>query len=278
MTAADKTKMDGVEAGAQVNTVTSVAGKTGVVTLAKADVGLGNVDNTSDATKSVASAVTAGSANVLSTARTINGTSFNGSANITTVNWGTARNITIGSTTISVDGSAAISWTLADIGAQATLVSGTNIKTVNNESLLGSGNITINATSIIAVRTPTPLSPLTGATDVLPFPTLSANAYGNIFSSDTRAHRQFQVDLNTDDFSSPLYDAQQNADSHNVTLQLTPSTLYKWRCRDVAISGATSDWSAVQTFTTGAAYVNTPTFTVTGSPSSVPEQPVLSTA
>jgi len=33
------------------DSVTSVAGKTGVVTLTKADVGLGNVDNTSDATK-----------------------------------------------------------------------------------------------------------------------------------------------------------------------------------------------------------------------------------
>lgn len=36
--------------------VTSVAGKTGAVTLAKADVGLGNVDNTSDASKPVSSA------------------------------------------------------------------------------------------------------------------------------------------------------------------------------------------------------------------------------
>lgn len=36
--------------------VTSVAGKTGVVTLAKADVGLGNVDNTSDANKPVSTA------------------------------------------------------------------------------------------------------------------------------------------------------------------------------------------------------------------------------
>lgn len=56
MSAADKTKLDGVEAGAQVNTVTSVAGKTGAVTLAKADVGLGNVDNTSDANKPVSTA------------------------------------------------------------------------------------------------------------------------------------------------------------------------------------------------------------------------------
>ncbi len=47
------------------------------VTVTKSDVGLGNVDNSSDATKSVASATK------LTTARTINGASFDGSANIT---------------------------------------------------------------------------------------------------------------------------------------------------------------------------------------------------
>ena len=46
MSSADKSKLDGIAAGAQVNTVTSVAGKTGAVTLAKGDVGLGNVPNT----------------------------------------------------------------------------------------------------------------------------------------------------------------------------------------------------------------------------------------
>lgn len=61
----------------------------------------------------------AGSATVLQTARTINGTSFNGSANITTSSWGTARTITIGSTGKSVDGSANVSWSLAEIGAYA---------------------------------------------------------------------------------------------------------------------------------------------------------------
>ena len=55
-TTAEKTKLAGVAAGAQVNTVTSVAGKTGAVTLAKADVGLGNVDNTADANKPVSTA------------------------------------------------------------------------------------------------------------------------------------------------------------------------------------------------------------------------------
>lgn len=49
-------KLSGIEAGAQVNKVTSVAGKTGAVSLAKSDVGLGNVDNTSDANKPVSAA------------------------------------------------------------------------------------------------------------------------------------------------------------------------------------------------------------------------------
>lgn len=55
-TNADKTKLAGIQAGAQVNTVTSVAGKTGAVTLNKSDVGLGNVDNTSDANKPISTA------------------------------------------------------------------------------------------------------------------------------------------------------------------------------------------------------------------------------
>ena len=58
----------------------------------------------------------ANTATTLQTARTINGTSFNGSGNITTANWGTARNITIGNTTKSVNGSANVSWTAAEIG------------------------------------------------------------------------------------------------------------------------------------------------------------------
>lgn len=40
-----QTKLDTIETGAQVNTVNSVAGKTGAVTLEKSDVGLGNVVN-----------------------------------------------------------------------------------------------------------------------------------------------------------------------------------------------------------------------------------------
>lgn len=69
-------KLKGIEVGAQVNAVTSVSGRTGAITLAKGDVGLGNVDNTADTNKAVLSATK------LATARTIAGVSFDGSANI----------------------------------------------------------------------------------------------------------------------------------------------------------------------------------------------------
>lgn len=57
-----------------------------------------------------------GSATKLQTARQINGTNFDGTANIVTSYWGTARNFTIGNTTKSVNGSANVSWSFADIG------------------------------------------------------------------------------------------------------------------------------------------------------------------
>jgi hypothetical protein len=62
-TSAEKTKIAGIEAGAQVNTITGVKGdaeteyRTGDVNIAKANIGLGNVDNTSDADKPISTAV-----------------------------------------------------------------------------------------------------------------------------------------------------------------------------------------------------------------------------
>lgn len=52
----------------------------------------------------------------LRTARTINGTSFNGTANITTVKWGTARAIKIGNASKNIDGSENVTFSLAEIG------------------------------------------------------------------------------------------------------------------------------------------------------------------
>ena len=91
----------------------------------------------------------------LATARTINGTSFDGSANITTANWGTARTITIGSTGKSVNGSGNVSWSLSEIGAAAashshnyvSLISGGYITQYNNYEWIDFFHIVINSRS-----------------------------------------------------------------------------------------------------------------------------------
>ena len=117
--------------------VDSVAGKTGVVTLVKGDVGLGNVDNTADSTKSVLSAAT------LTTARTIGGVSFNGSANIdlpgvnTTGNQntsGTASNVT-GIVAVANGGTGATTAQNARTNLGATTL-GSNIFTIVNPSAI----------------------------------------------------------------------------------------------------------------------------------------------
>ena len=67
-TTTERTKLSGIAAGAQVNTITGVKGgsestyRTGNVNITKANIGLGNVDNTADANKSVNYATSAGSA------------------------------------------------------------------------------------------------------------------------------------------------------------------------------------------------------------------------
>ena len=78
-----------IELRTPTDAVLSVAGKTGAVTLVKADVGLSNVNNTSDSAKAV----------------------------LSSSKWTTARTLTLGATGKSVDGSANVSWTLAEIGA-----------------------------------------------------------------------------------------------------------------------------------------------------------------
>ena len=82
MSSTDKSKLDNIEEGAQKNTVTGVKGsaetdyRIGNVNITKANIGLGNVDNTADSAKNVNSAAK------LTTARKIDGVSFNGSADI----------------------------------------------------------------------------------------------------------------------------------------------------------------------------------------------------
>ncbi|HHA2674757.1 TPA: tail fiber protein [Stenotrophomonas maltophilia] len=59
----------------------------------------------------------ADTASKLAAPRTINGTAFDGSANIVSTAWGASRKVTIGNTAKDVNGGVNFGWTLAEIGA-----------------------------------------------------------------------------------------------------------------------------------------------------------------
>jgi Chaperone of endosialidase len=104
--------------------------------LTKADVGLSNVDNTSDAAKPISSATqTALNAKAPLTGTGTSGTwpiSITGSAATLT----TARTLTIGDTGKTFNGGANVSWTLAEIGAVSKTASETigGTKTISGET------------------------------------------------------------------------------------------------------------------------------------------------
>ena len=150
--------------------VESVNGETGVVLIGKIDVGLGSVDNTSDLDKPISTAVQ-GALNAKQNTlvsgtniRTVAGNSLLGSGNVVLTksdvglsnvdNTSDAAKPVSTATQSALDAKAAVSHThaVSDVtnlqttlnGKQNLLVSGTSIKTLNGESLLGSGDITVS--------------------------------------------------------------------------------------------------------------------------------------
>lgn len=115
------------------------------------------------------------------------------------------------------------------------------------------------------VVTPTITTPTDSATNVSTLPTIAATPYKNVFGTeDPRAHRVFQVSEKVD-FSELILDENVNADSYQVTAQLSPNKTLYARVKDVASSGYESAWSLSVSFTTSAGLVaNTPTVTLHG--------------
>jgi hypothetical protein len=128
------------------------------------------------------------------------------------------------------------------------------------------------------IRTPSITSPTQGQTGVLPQPTIEGTAYSPVYSIDARDYRQFQVDLLSGDFSSPVVDEQVDADNFTLTTPLATDTDFKVRIRDVSVTGAESEFSTVVAFKTADISVNEPTLTVEGAPNDVPETPELTTS
>ena len=124
MSATDKAKLDGIESGAQKNTVLGVKGssesayRTGNVNITKANIGLGNVDNTSDEDKPVSTATQ---------------TALNGKANTS----GTYPNMTVGNATHATNADNATNAVNADnatFAETASALSRTSVVLAGNDS------------------------------------------------------------------------------------------------------------------------------------------------
>lgn len=127
-------------------------------------------------------------------------------------------------------------------------------------------------------RQPVAVSPVTGTSGTLPNLTLEATGFAALYSVDTRIHRRFEVALLSDaSFSSPVFTAEANSDSVTVAPNLDLNTAYRWRCKDVATTGE-SAWMLANSFVTGDISISTPTVSVSGAPSDVPESPSISTS
>lgn len=153
------------------------------------------------------------------------------------------------------------------VGA-VTAFSGTSL-TVQVVGFSGAGTFTSWTISLscpplafLAIRTPVPTTPLTGASNVSVIGPLTASAYGALYD-EPRSVRRFQVTLATDPaFASPVVNTTINANSLTLGTALALNTAHLWRCRDEGALGSVSDWSAPQSFTTEATnYIPTPAAT-----------------
>lgn len=133
--------------------VQSVAGKTGAVTLAKSDVGLSSVDNTADANKPVSTATqTALNAKANSASVTVHTANVSNPHSVTKAQVGlsdvdnvSAASLRDRSTHTGTQATSTVAGLDAALaGKQATLTSGSSIKTVNGVSLLGAGDVPIS--------------------------------------------------------------------------------------------------------------------------------------
>jgi hypothetical protein len=159
----------------------------------------------------------------------------NGQVNIATVNNATGSFLTH---TDGIINKRTPSEVLSDIGGQATLVSGTNIKTINGESILGSGNIT------------TPGITGTGTLNFLPKFTNSTSIGNSLIFDDgtnigigtTVASEKLSI-LGNLLITNRLLSSQQNLDIDSGATRIVaqiPSTIYEAVFFDFVIKKGTN--------------------------------------
>lgn len=199
-TTAEKTKLSGIATGATANssdaTLLARANHTGTqtastisdiqTTITNNTAVLANTAKVSNATHT--GDVTGANALTLSTVNSNVG-SF-GSASKTTTQTVNAKGLTtaISQQDIAIAESQVTNLTTDLAAKQATLVSGTNIKTINSASILGSGDITAGDMTLASTQTNSGLKTFLNGTIGL---RNVANTFTNLFSNTTTAARTY---------------------------------------------------------------------------------------
>lgn len=114
------------------------------------------------------------------------------------------------------------------------------------------------------VVTPKILTPTNGAVGQNTRITITGSGYENVFPTDARKHRIFELSK-AQDFSTKLEIKEADADSIKFDSQLDAQTKYYARIKDVSQKEYRSNWSPVVEFTTGdVTHANTPVITLKG--------------
>lgn len=114
------------------------------------------------------------------------------------------------------------------------------------------------------VVTPKILTPINGAVGQNTRITITGSGYENVFPTDARKHRIFELSK-AQDFSTKLETKEADADSIKFDSQLDAQTKYYARIKDVSQKEYRSNWSPVVEFTTGdVTHANTPVITLKG--------------
>jgi hypothetical protein len=174
------------------------------VTITKSDVGLGNAENTSDANKPISTAtalaIAAKQDTLVSTTniKTINGNSLLGAGDLTITGAGTVTSASVVSangfagTVATATTTPAITLTTSVTGllkgngtAIAAAVAGTDIKTINSASLIGSGNIAVGTVTTASVATANGFAGTVATASTTPVITLTTSASGLLKGNGT---------------------------------------------------------------------------------------------
>lgn len=114
------------------------------------------------------------------------------------------------------------------------------------------------------VVTPKILTPTNGAVGQNTKITITGSGYENVFPTDARKHRIFELSK-AQDFGTKLETKEADADSIKFDTQLDSQTKYYARIKDVSQKEYRSNWSPVVEFTTGdVTHANTPVITLKG--------------